>query len=227
MADDEKQNDEPGTDAPPKKGPIYEGWKTIFMVAGLGFFALAFVSMGYLPWAHLSNLPMETMTEIAAEPSLDFKDLAERYPESFEQHYGEVSPESYAKALRTGRDVYIAEACWHCHSQQIRPVGGETRRFGPVSNVEEFQNELQLPHMMGTRRIGPDLIRVAGKYSNDWHVAHFWDPRVVVPSSVMPKYPWFFQRDKDGNPVPNERGLAMVAYIQWLGSWIPEEERLP
>ena len=89
------------------------------------------------------------------------------------------------------------------------------------------ESVIDTPHLYGTRRIGPDLIRVAGKYSNDWHVAHMWDPRIVVPTSVMPKYPWFFQRDKDGNPVPNERGLAIVAYLQYLGSWIPEEERLP
>lgn len=222
MADSDKT-----TDTPPQKGPIYEGWGPIFMVAGLGFFALAFVSMGYLPWAHLNSLPMKTLAEVAATPSEDFKDLAVRYPESFQQHYGKVSPESYAKALKVGRDSYIAEACWHCHSQQIRPVGGESQRFGPVSNIEEFQNELQLPHLLGTRRVGPDLIRVAGKYANDWHAAHLWDPRVVVPTSVMPKYPWFFQKDKDGNPVPNERGIGMIAYIQWLGSWIPESERLP
>lgn len=203
-----------------------ERWRFIFLVAGLGFFALAFVSMGYLPWAHLSDLPMKTIEELAVEPTEDFKDLAVRYPKAFEKHYGKPDSKAYGKALEVGRDAYVAEACWHCHSQQVRPVANESQRFGPVSYPEEFQNELQMPHMMGTRRIGPDLIRMAGKYSNDWHAAHLYDPRLVVPSSVMPRYPWFFEEGPDGTPVPNERGLGMIAYLQWLGSWIPEEDRI-
>lgn len=208
------------------KSPFYERWGAIFLVAGLAFFALAFFSMGYLPYAHLQDLPMQTMAEVAAEPSDAFLDLATRYPESFKKHFGEPSPGSYKKALVEGRDVYVGEGCWHCHSQQIRPVGGETRRFGPVSTPEEYQNELQLPQMMGTRRVGPDLIRLAGKYGNDWHAAHLYDPRIVVPTSVMPRYPWFFEKGPGGVPVPNDRGLAVITYLQWLGSWIPEEDRL-
>ena len=65
--------------------------------------------------------------------------------------------QSFAKALRTGRDVYVAEACWHCHSQFVRPVSNEDLRFGPVSTPEEYQNDMFLPHLFGTRRIGPDL----------------------------------------------------------------------
>lgn len=216
--------------------PIYERVGPIFMLAGLGFFALAFASMGYLPWAHLSGLPELTVEQMIAGGVLgddgprgvteDFVDLATRYPEPFARYYGKPDQAAFAKALRLGRDVYVSEACWHCHSQQIRPVGGETQRFGRVSTVSEYANELQRPHMFGTRRVGPDLIRMAGKYANDWHVAHLYDPRIVVPTSVMPRYPWFFEEDAQGNPVPNERGLAMVTYIQWLGSWVPEEERL-
>jgi cbb3-type cytochrome oxidase cytochrome c subunit len=75
---------------------------------------------------------------------------------------------------------------------------------------------MNLPHLFGTRRVGPDLIREAGIRSNDWHMAHLYDPRSVAPYSVMPSYPWFF----DGERRPTERALALVAYLQWLGSWV-------
>ena len=97
----------------------------------------------------------------------------------------------------------------------MRPVSSEDIRFGPVSTPEEYQNLMNLPHLFGTRRVGPDLIRQAGVHSNDWHAAHFYEPRNVAPYSVMPSYPWFFDEDKQ----PNERGLALIAYVQWLGSW--------
>ena len=74
---------------------------------------------------------------------------------------------------------------------------------------------MNLPHLFGTRRVGPDLIREAGKHSNDWHMAHLFDPRSVAPYSVMPSYPWFFDAERR----PTERALALVAYLQWLGSW--------
>jgi cbb3-type cytochrome oxidase cytochrome c subunit len=100
-------------------------------------------------------------------------------------------------------------------------VSNEDLRFGPVSTIEEYTNEMNLPHLFGTRRVGPDLIRESGKRSNDWHAAHFYEPRFVAPYSVMPSYRWFF----DAQDRPNERGLAIIAYVQWLGSWrrtIPE-----
>jgi hypothetical protein len=198
-----------------------ERFGTILLVSGLAFFALAVVVEGWLPWAMLREIPMEKLDRIAAEAPPDFEDLATRYPEAFKKHYGEPTPESYAKALQKGVEVYLAEACWHCHSQFVRPVSNEDRRFGPVSYPGEYQNVLQLPQLFGTRRVGPDLIREAGKHSNDWQVAHFHEPRDVVPSSVMPAFPWFFDppAEKDAVPQPNERGLAIVAYVQWLGSW--------
>jgi len=81
---------------------------------------------------------------------------------------------------------------------------------------------MNLPHLFGTRRVGPDLIRSAGRHSNDWHMAHLYDPRSVAPYAVMPSYPWFFDAERR----PTERALALVAYLQWLGSWIPEDQRL-
>jgi hypothetical protein len=87
-----------------------------------------------------------------------------------------------------------------------------------VSYAREYQNALQRPVLFGTRRVGPDLSREGGRRSNDWHVAHFYDPRNVVPTTVMPPYRWFF----DGVGFPNKKGLAIITYVQWLGSWLEE-----
>ena len=71
--------------------------------------------------------------------------------------------------------MYLREGCWYCHSQYVRPVTGETRRWGPVSEAGEYA--FDVPHLFGTRRIGPDLTRVGLKYGDEWHLAHFWNPR--------------------------------------------------
>lgn len=191
---------------------------TILLAGGIGCFALAGVVTGILPVAHLAKIKYAKLAEIAPEPSLEFKQLAERYPDAFKRAYGEVSPASYQAALRLGRDTYIAEACWHCHSQYVRPVSNEDQRFGKVSWAGEYMNELNMPHLFGTRRVGPDLIREAGRHGNDWHVAHFFDPTIVVPTSVMPRYTWFYDGEE-----PNKRGFAIVTYVQWLGSWATPE----
>ena len=118
-----------------------------------------------------------------------------------------------------GRKTYVGEGCWHCHSQQIRPWGNDEARYGAKSAYpEEYHNELNMPPLWGTRRIGPDLIRRGGMQSNDWHVAHFYRPPDVNPTSVMPDYPWFFEPD---GVTPNKTGLSIIAYVQWLGSWQP------
>lgn len=191
---------------------------TILLAAGLGCFALAGVVSGVLPVAHLNKVPVATLEELVTAPSEDFLELAARYPDAMKQAFGGSDLGAFHQALRLGRDTYIAEACWHCHSQFVRPVSAEDRRFGAVSWASEYQNEMFLPHLFGTRRVGPDLIRQAGRHSVDWQVAHFFDPTIVVPSSVMPRYTWFF----DGE-TPNARGLAMIAYVQWLGSWATPE----
>ncbi len=196
-----------------------------FLIAGLVMFAFAFVPMAVLPWKEAAKHPVRQLEQIAAEVPESFRDLERRWPDGFRRHFGEVSPASYARALDQGRDAYIAEACWHCHTQQVRPVGNERLRFGPVSKAEEYQNVLQLPQLLGTRRVGPDLTREAGVHPNDWHAAHLWNPQDVSPTSVMPRYPWFFEAGKDGVPAPNDRGLAIIAFLQWLGSRPPSEER--
>ena len=189
-----------------------------FLVAGVITFLLGFFLQGVMPIITLHGLPVASVEETAATVSPDFVQLARDYPEEFRRTFGQPSPESFARALREGKAIYIAEACWHCHSQFVRPASNEDLRFGPVSTPAEYQNAMNLPHLFGTRRVGPDLIREAGKHSNDWHVAHFYDPRSVAPYSVMPAYPWFYDEHKR----PNERGLALVAYVQWLGSWVEQ-----
>ncbi len=191
---------------------------SVMALAGLFAFLLAGLLTGYLPVSHLAKLEYKTLEQIAPEPSLEFIDLSRRYPTAFKKAFGEPTAEKFREALRVGRDRYIAEACWHCHSQYVRPVSNEDQRFGKVSYAAEYRNEMFLPHLFGTRRIGPDLIREAGRHGNDWHVAHFYDPTLVSPASVMPRYSWFFDGEE-----PNKTGLSMITYMQWLGSWATPE----
>jgi cytochrome c oxidase cbb3-type subunit I/II len=112
----------------------------------------------------------------------------------------------YTPLERRGRAVYIREGCWYCHSQYVRPVTREDLRWGPVSEAGEYA--FDLPHLFSTRRIGPDLTRVGLKFGDDWHYAHHWDPRLVVPDSVMPSFKWLFGQVRV--PVKKaEGGLAL------------------
>jgi len=192
-----------------------ERFGTTFLIAAVLTFLLGFFLQGVMPMLTLRNVRIESLEEIAQNVTPEFEQLAADYPNEFERDFGSVSPASFAQALDLGRDLYIAEACWHCHSQFVRPVSNEDIRFGPVSSAEEYQNEMNLPHLFGTRRIGPDLIREAGKHSNDWQMAHLYDPRSVTPYSIMPGYVWYFDDDRR----PQREALALVAYVQWLGSW--------
>lgn len=96
-----------------------------------------------------------------------------------------------------GRDIYIREGCNTCHSQMIRPLRAETERYGHYSVAGEFVYDH--PFLWGSKRTGPDLARVGGRYSDDWHRAHLYNPRDVVPESVMPSYPWLFDHTLDGS----------------------------
>ncbi len=94
-----------------------------------------------------------------------------------------------------GRDVYIREGCNTCHSQMIRPLRAETERYGHYSVAGEHVYEH--PFLWGSKRTGPDLARVGKRYSDDWHRAHLYNPRDVVPESNMPSFPWLFDNDID------------------------------
>jgi cytochrome c oxidase cbb3-type subunit II len=193
-----------------------------FLIAGVITFLLGFFLQGVMPILTLRKVPIASVEEVTREVTPEQAELVEDYPDEFRASFGEPTAAAMREAVQQGKAIYQAEACWHCHTQQVRPVSREDLRYGPVSTAEEYQNMMQLPHLFGTRRVGPDLIREAGRHSNDWHMAHLYDPRSVAPYSVMPSYRWFFTDDRR----PTRRALALVAYLQWLGSWIPESERV-
>jgi cytochrome c oxidase cbb3-type subunit 2 len=151
-------------------GQPYETGETIALIAGFGF--LFSRAVRYLislkPMRGQIIFPDETIRTQLGE-LVDIK--AEALPIT-------------DKLIQKGRKVYIREGCWYCHSLYTRSVAGENRRWGPSSEVGEYAYDL--PHLFGTRRIGPDLTRVGEKYGDDWHAAHYFDPRVVVPDSIMP-----------------------------------------
>ena len=198
---------------------MFESKAGILFIAGIGFFAFAFLSNAAVPMVMYKDLPEKTAEQVVNDRVLyQFKELSRRYSASFRKHIGEPTEENCAAALRLGRQVYVGEGCWHCHSQFVRPVSNDSKRFGAVSETWEYQNELQRPVMFGTRRVGPDLCREGGRRGSDWHAVHFYEPKTVSPDSPMPAYPWLFEGSPDA---PNHRGLALITYIQWLGSWHP------
>ena len=103
----------------------------------------------------------------------------------------------YSALQLEGRDIYIREACNACHSQMVRPFRAETERYGHYSVAGEFVYDH--PFLWGSKRTGPDLARVGGRYSDEWHVAHLMNPRDVVPESNMPAFHWLAEAKLDGN----------------------------
>ena len=116
--------------------------------------------------------------------------LVEIVPLTFQKSVTEpiAGLKPYTALQLTGRDIYIREGCYNCHSQMVRPFRAEVERYGPYSVAGEFVYDH--PFQWGSKRTGPDLHRVGGKYSDNWHQLHFNNPRDVVPESNMPAYPW-------------------------------------
>ena len=102
----------------------------------------------------------------------------------------------YTPLQLEGRDIYIREGCVGCHSQMVRPLRAEVERYGHYSVAGESVYEF--PFLWGSKRTGPDLARVGGRYSDEWHRAHLYNPRDVVPESIMPAYPWLNESTLDG-----------------------------
>ncbi|MEY3789366.1 MAG: cytochrome-c oxidase, cbb3-type subunit [Pseudomonadota bacterium] len=148
----------------------------------------------------------------------------------------------YSPLRLAGRDIYVREGCYNCHSQMIRPFRAETERYGHYSVAGEFVYDR--PFQWGSKRTGPDLARVGGRYSDDWHRTHLNNPRDLVPESNMPAYPWLATSNLDpqsvvahlkalkrlGDPYTDEQIAAaakevegkteqdaLVAYLQGLG----------
>ncbi|MBB3230283.1 cytochrome-c oxidase, cbb3-type subunit II [Halomonas stenophila] len=176
---------------------------------------------------------------------ISFGGLAEVVPLFFQKQTTE--PVEGLKPLSAlelaGRGIYRREGCVGCHSQMIRPFRAETERYGHYSVAGESVYEHNF--LWGSKRTGPDLARVGGRYSDDWHRAHMYNPRDVVPESVMPAYPWLFENTLDGEHIADKmralralgvpytdeqiagagqevRGereiTALVAYLQQLGT---------
>jgi len=151
----------------------------------------------------------------------------------------------YSPLRLAGRDVYIREGCYGCHSQMIRPFRAETERYGHYSVAGEYVYDH--PFQWGSKRTGPDLARVGGRYSNEWHQTHLNNPRDVVPESNMPGYPWLSENKLEPQSIqPRMRALkrigvpytdaeiaaapaelegkteqdALIAYLQGLGTQI-------
>jgi cytochrome c oxidase cbb3-type subunit 2 len=115
----------------------------------------------------------------------------------------------YEPLRLVGRDIYVREGCYNCHSQMIRPFRAETERYGHYSVAGEFVYDH--PFQWGSKRTGPDLHRVGGKYSDEWHRLHLMQPRDVVPESNMPAYPWLAANSVENDPVDAKmRALRVV-----------------
>ncbi|AKU97936.1 Cytochrome c oxidase subunit CcoN [Labilithrix luteola] len=166
--------------------PAAIGWAYVIVFAvGVAFFALSFVALGVLP-----------MRALAEETRRDAP---------------KTTPTRSDLELR-GREIYAREGCAYCHTQQVRATEEDVARFGPATAAWEQRNDI--PHLYGTRRIGPDLAREGGLRRNDWQLTHLYDPRAVEPLSVMPRFPWLF----DGAAAaPRPDAIALVAYLQSLG----------
>ena len=116
--------------------------------------------------------------------------MVEIVPLFFQKSTTEPVPglKPYTAMQVVGRDIYVREGCYNCHSQMIRPFRAETLRYGPYSLAGEFVYDR--PFQWGSKRTGPDLARVGGRYSDEWHRTHLTNPRDLVPESNMPAYPW-------------------------------------
>ena len=123
----------------------------------------------------------------------------------------------YSALALEGRDIYIREGCVGCHTQMVRTLRSESQRYGHYSVAGE--DVYERPFLWGSKRTGPDLARVGGRYSDDWHRAHLADPRSVVPVSNMPGYPWLFNNTLDGADVADK-----MRALQMLGTPYTDEE---
>ena len=177
--------------------------------AGFALVTLAMFVQGFLP----AMLPESQSKQVSRAVRTDLGDVKwVRYDSS-----------DYTPLEQVGRAVYIREGCWYCHSQYVRPVTGEDLRWGPVSEAGEYAYDR--PHLFSTRRIGPDLTRVGLKYGDDWHYAHHWDPRLVVPESIMPSFRWLYTQLRV--PLKNEGDGLVLEASPALGQWFTVKAERP
>jgi len=151
--------------------------------------------------------------------AVSFGGLAEIVPLMYQAEAIEPLPgvEPYPALELAGRDVYVREGCYNCHSQMVRTLRFETERYGHYSLAGE--SVYDRPFQWGSKRTGPDLARVGGRYSDDWHRVHLIDPRDLVPESNMPGYPWLQRAGLDGAQVQ-----ARMRALQTLGDPYTDEQ---
>lgn len=183
--------------------------------------------------------------------AVSFGGLAEIVPLMYQAEAIEPLPgvKPYPPLELAGRDIYVREGCGNCHSQMVRTLRFETERYGHYSLAGE--SVYDRPFLWGSKRTGPDLARVGGRYSDDWHRVHLIDPRAVVPESNMPPFSWLAENKVDGSDVAMRMGRlqmlgdpyddaeiaaapeqlqgkteldAIVAYLQGLGRHAPRSE---
>jgi cytochrome c oxidase cbb3-type subunit 2 len=145
--------------------------------------------------------------------------MVEIVPLFFQKSTTEPVPglKPYTAMQVVGRDIYVREGCYNCHSQMIRPFRAETLRYGPYSLAGEFVYDR--PFQWGSKRTGPDLARVGGRYSDDWHRIHLTNPRDLVPESNMPAYPWL-----ETSPANAASIQAHMNGLRTLGAPYSDEE---
>jgi len=156
-----------------------------------------------------------TLTLVA----VSFGGMVQIFPLVFDK--GTTKPletlEPYTAVQLEGRDIYIREGCTVCHTQMVRTLQFETARYGHYSVAGE--DVYERPFLWGSKRTGPDLARVGGSYSDDWHRAHLANPRMVVPASNMPAYPWLFDNVLDGKDT-----VAKMSALRTLGVPYTDED---
>jgi cytochrome c oxidase cbb3-type subunit 2 len=145
--------------------------------------------------------------------------VVEIVPLSFQKSVTEpvAGLKPYTPLQLTGRDIYVREGCYNCHSQMVRPFRAEVERYGPFSVAGEFVYDR--PFQWGSKRTGPDLHRVGGRYSDEWHRLHLENPRALVPESNMPGYPWLSRM-----PADSESIAAKLGALRRLGVPYSDEE---
>ena len=140
--------------------------------------------------------------------------LVQVLPSIFQKSLSTASENSrlYSPRELVGRDIYIREGCSVCHSQQIRPLIAEVERYGAYSRADEFVYDR--PFLWGSKRTGPDLHRIGGKYTDEWHQVHMTNPRAVVKNSIMPGYPWLAKRkaNADNDIEKKLRALTLLGH---------------
>ncbi len=171
------------------------------------------------PFSHASiekNLPLMIVLIIIA---ISFGGLVEIVPLFFQRSTTEpvAGLKPYDALALTGRDIYVREGCYNCHSQMIRPFRAETERYGHYSVAGEFVYDR--PFQWGSKRTGPDLARIGGRYSDDWHRVHMINPRDLVPESNMPGYPWLARTPADDGTVARK-----MSALKRLGHPYSEED---